>query len=186
MTQLYFNTVNRHKMAEISTIFSDVDVEIKFLEHNIQEVLSHNLETVIKSKAEEAYKACRVPVIVEHGALCIEYLNNFPGALSKPMWDLMDAKICKLIPYGETRAASVYSGVCYCDGKVRKSFIEKTEGTIAIEGRGTFGFQFDPIFIPNGVTLTYAEMALDEKLKHSQAVKAYNMLKKELRLSKKK
>ena len=182
---LYFNTVNQSKIAEIKEIFGETDCILKFMQNDILEVLSHDLETVIRAKAAEAYKKCRVPIIVEHGALCIEYFNDFPGALSKPMWDLMGAKICTLIPKTETRKATVYSGVCYCDGRTRKSFIEKTEGLIANESRGSYGFQFDPIFIPEGSSNTYAEMELTEKLKFSQALKAYNKLKEELKLNKK-
>jgi len=181
---LYFNTINRTKISEITEIFSSSECEMKFMENYILEVLSNDLETVIKAKAAEAYKKCRVPVIVEHGSLCVEYFNNFPGALSKPMWDLMGSKICTLIPVGESRKAVVYSGVCYCDGKIRRSFIEKTDGIIATEARGTHGFQWDPIFIPEGTTKTYAEMEQTEKLSFSQAQKAYDQLKKALNIKK--
>lgn len=183
---LYFNTVNHSKIAEITEIFKNFDCELKFMQNNILEVLSNDITTVIKAKAADAYKKCRVPIIVEHGSLCIEYFNNFPGALSKPMWDLMGSKICKLIPAGESRKATVYSGVCYCDGKIRKTFIGETKGTITEEERGTLGFQWDPIFIPEGATITYAEMKQTEKLTFSQAVKAYNFLIKELDIKVKK
>ena len=182
MSSLYFNTVNRTKVAEIQEIFANCDREVKFLNYPVIEILSENIETVIKAKAADAYKLCRVPVVVEHGALCIEYLNDFPGALSKPMWDLMGDKICKLIPDGATRRAKVLSGVCFCDGMTRKVFIGETSGTIATEERGTGGFQWDPIFIPDTETRTYAEMDQTEKLKFSQAVKAYSKLKEALNI----
>jgi XTP/dITP diphosphohydrolase len=37
------------------------------------------------------------------------------------------------------------------------------EGTISREMRGTNGFGYDPIFIPNGQSKTYAEMTVEEK-----------------------
>jgi XTP/dITP diphosphohydrolase len=175
---LYFNTINPVKIEEITEIFSGYGPNIKFLRNEITEILSHDLKAVILAKAGDAYKRCRVPIIVEHGALCVEYFNNFPGALSKPMWDLMGDKICKLIPPGAARDATAYSGVCYCDGTQRKVFLGSTPGSISEEGKGTNGFQWDPIFIPNGETKTYAEMIQSEKLGFSQAVKAYNELKK--------
>lgn len=182
--ELFFNTINPTKIEEIKEIFSDVTetVKIKFLTENIEEILSADIELVIEAKAAEAYKRCRVPVVVEHGALWINYLNGFPSALSKPMWDLLNDKICTLIPSDADRSAKAISGVCFCDGKTRRTFIEETNGTISFEGKGNGGFQWDPIFIPDGDNRTFAEMSRQEKLKYSQAAKAYNSLKVKLGL----
>ncbi len=172
----YFNTINEIKISEIKEIFSSYPQDLKFLKNNVIEILSEDIKTVIKAKAADAYKKCRVPVIVEHGGLNIEYLNGFPGALSKPMWDLMEEKICTIIPPGQSRKAKAISGVCFCDGMKSHVFISETEGCISPERRGTNGFQWDPIFIPEGETKTYAEMNRTEKLRFSQAAKAYHQL----------
>lgn len=171
--EFYFNTVNEIKIVEIREIFSSYHGNLKFLKNNVIEVLSENIEIVIKAKAADAYKKCRVPVIVEHGGLIIDYLNGFPGALSKPMWDLMGEKITKLIPEGESRIATAVSGVCFCDGMRSHVFIGETTGTLSEKSLGKNGFQWDPIFIPDGDKRTFAEMSLTEKLEFSQAAKAY-------------
>lgn len=173
---LYFNTVNQIKVKEIEEIFAQYDAVLKFLSKPIIEILSSNIEEVIQAKAADAYKKCRVPVIVEHGALSIDYFNGFPGALSKPMWDLMGEKICSTIPKGETRKATAISGVCYCDGKTRIAMYGHREGEIANRRKGSNGFQWDSIFIPQGETRTYAEMSQTEKLALSQAAIAYRKL----------
>jgi len=179
--ELFINTINSSKISEIKEIFNNSDFSLKFLDYNITEILSHDLTDVIKKKAADAYAFWRVPIVVEHGALYIKYFNEFPGPLSKPMWDLMKDKICHLIPKGENRDAVVRSAVCYCDGKTRKVFIGETKGEISLIGRGTNGFQFDPIFIPEYIESTYAELKQFEKLKYSQATKAYNQLMSYLR-----
>jgi XTP/dITP diphosphohydrolase len=140
--------------------------------------LSPDIEKIIKHKAAIAYQFSQVPVIVEHGGLYIEYLRNYPGPLSKPMWDVLEDNICDLIPANQSRKASAFSAVCYCDGRKRIFCIESTEGQIAQKGRGNNGFQWDYIFIPNGETRTYAEMSQTEKLNYSQAAKAYRALRK--------
>jgi XTP/dITP diphosphohydrolase len=174
--KLFFNTINPYKKKEIEEIFKDYENKC-FLEYAVQEILSQNVEDVVRAKAMSAYKNWRVPVIVEHGAICIHHLRNLPGALSKPMWDSLKGAICDLIPQTANRTATAMSGVGYCDGKIIEVFVEKTQGTISIEKKGSGGFQWDPIFIPDGQEKTYAEMTLSEKLKFSQAAKAYNELK---------
>src|SRR5260221_13645305 len=119
----YFNTINDSKIAEIKEIFAKYLDDFKILKNNVTEILSDNIEMVIKAKAADAYRICRVPIIVEHGGLIIEYLNGFPGALSKPMWNLMGAKICQIIPSGKSRRAIAISGVCLCDGMKSHIFI---------------------------------------------------------------
>ncbi|MDD4437678.1 MAG: non-canonical purine NTP pyrophosphatase [Tissierellia bacterium] len=183
--ELFFNTINKTKQCEITELFAPFDCDVKFLDYNITEILSHDIEKVILAKSLAAFKKHQVPVIVEHGALVIDFFNGFPGALSKPMWDLMEGKICDLIPEGETRKAKVISAVCYCDGKKRFPFFAETEGIIAPKAQGCYGFQFDPIFIPKGSAITYAEMCQTEKLKYSQATRAYEQLQEYLKLSRK-
>ncbi|MBK7105032.1 MAG: hypothetical protein IPH62_07100 [Ignavibacteriae bacterium] len=180
--KIYFNTINNTKKKEIDEIFKPCQCDIKFLSYEIYELLSENLEKVIENKALQAYKEAKVPIVVEHGALEIEYLNKFPGALSKPMWDLLDEKICTLIPKDASRKAFACSAVAYCDGKQIYKFIERTEGEISSQKLGNGGFQWDPIFIPNGQNKTYAEMTQTDKLQYSQAKKAYDQLKKHLHL----
>lgn len=177
---LYFNTVNPHKIEEIKLIFRDSKRPIAFLHHQVVEIISVELEEIIRRKAAAAYEAHRVPVIVEHGGLFIEHLKGFPGALSKPMWDMLDTMICDLLPRGVSRKAWAGSAVCYCDGRHRLVHVEKVEGEIAEAKRGIHGFQWDPIFIPKGESRTFGEMDTAEKLKHSQAAKAYRELRRQL------
>jgi XTP/dITP diphosphohydrolase len=48
-----------------------------------------------------------------------------------------------------------------------QTFEGEVAGMIAQQPRGTNNFGWDPIFIPNGDTRTYAEMSLEEKSKTS-------------------
>ena len=179
---MYFNTVNEVKRLEIQELFRNSTANIRFLNYQVTEILSDNLEMLIRAKAADAYRLAKVAVIVEHGALSIDHLNGYPGPLSKPMWDMLGDKICALIPPGESRAATAQSAVCFCDGKSRQVFLEKTRGQISANGRGTNGFQWDSIFIPDGSDRTYAEMSISEKLSFSQAAKAYNLLRTALHI----
>lgn len=177
MSILYFNTVNHTKISEIKHIFSDMIDMVRFTNYKILEPLSSSLEELAPVKVSDAYKAARVPVVVEHGALEIDYLNGLPGALSKPIWDGLGGKLCDLIPSGEDRGAHACSAVAYCDGFRRHTFIVRVPGTISEARMGSGGFQWDPIFIPDGSDLTYAQMDQGEKLRYSQAARAYGELR---------
>lgn len=177
MEPIYFNTVNKIKIREIEEIFGDCKCEVRFLGYEVIEILSYDIEEIIKAKAASAYQFAQLPVVVEHGGLYIEHLKEYPGPLSKPMWDRLQDNICDLIPSGQSRKSKAFSAVCFCDGRKLIHKVEYTEGEIAERGRGNNGFQWDHIFIPNGETRTYAEMTQTEKLKYSQAAKAYRALR---------
>jgi XTP/dITP diphosphohydrolase len=50
-------------------------------------------------------------------------------------------------------------------------------GRIINEKRGNEGFGYDPVFIPEGMTRTFAEMSLDEKNRISHRARAFEKLK---------
>ena len=180
----FYNTTNPQKLREFQHVFGG-PARIGYLQEKITEILDKELETVIRAKAIAAYRAVRVPVIVEHGALCIDALNGLPGALVKPFWESLDNRLCEVVPAGH-RTARARAAFCYCDGRVRHVLIEETEGEISTSARGTGGFHWDPIFIPkgqpSGTARTFAEMSLDEKLSFSPLGRLHTRLRKELGL----
>jgi len=84
----------------------------------------------VRAKAAAAYQALRVPIIVEHGALCIDFLNGLPGALVKPTWMALGERLCLVVPEGKSRACVSWSAVCYCDGRKREIILRKVEGEL--------------------------------------------------------
>lgn len=179
MKVAYFNTVNADKVRELQHFFGP-DARLGVLGHRVTEILDVDLEKVVRAKAAAAYAAARMPVIVEHGAFCIDFLNGLPGALVKPMWEGLGSRICELVPEGKPRTVKARSALCYCDGRERVVIVREVEGALATSARGTGGFHWDPVFIPRGETRTFAEMPLDEKLKCSPAARCFEALREEL------
>ncbi len=114
--------------------------DIQFLNYEVREILSQDVEEVVKSKAISAYKRWRLPVVVEHGSLKIQYFNGFPGALSKPMWDLTNGKSVKPYQMEIQEKQVVISCVGFCDGKILRMFTGVTKGVISTDSRGSYGF----------------------------------------------
>jgi XTP/dITP diphosphohydrolase len=180
-TDWYYNTSNDSKIREALHFFGGPG-RLGILRHPVTEILDTDLEKVVLAKAAEAYQAVRVPVIVEHGALCIDFLNGLPGALVKPTWMALGERLCFLVPSGEKRTGRALSAICYCDGRRREVILRQVEGELSLSPRGTGGFHWDPVFIPRGETRTLAEMPLDEKLRVSASGQAYAELRKRLGL----
>ena len=63
----------------------------------------------------------------------------------------------------EDRRASVSTCIAYCEGSDVQLFEGTIQGTVSKEIRGGNGFGYDPIFIPDGQSRTYAEMTPQEK-----------------------
>jgi XTP/dITP diphosphohydrolase len=177
----YYNTTNDAKVREVQHYFAG-SPRLGILRHNVTEILEADLEQVVMAKAAAAYHALRVPVIVEHGALCIDFLNGMPGALVKPMWMALGDRLCSLVPPGQPRTGWARSALCYCDGRRREVILRAVEGELAPMPRGAAGFHWDPVFIPKGATLTLAEMPLPDKLRVSAAGQAYAELRQRLGL----
>ncbi|HEY0093458.1 MAG TPA: non-canonical purine NTP pyrophosphatase, partial [Archangium sp.] len=144
----YYVTSNDEKLREFQHLLGGPP-KVGHLRTSVMEILEVDLEKLIVAKATAAYRAERVPVLVEHGALCIESLNGLPGALVKPIWTALGDKLSSLVS-DTHRAAKVRSAVCFCDGRERQVFIAEVEGEIARSPRGKGGFHWDPLFIPKG------------------------------------
>ncbi len=180
MEGIYFNTINEAKRLEVSRCFDGSARPLRFLSHPVTEILELDLSLVVRAKAAEAYRALRVPLVVEHGGLFIDHLKGLPGPLVKPMWGLLKGELCMLVPEGVARSVTARSAVCYCDGRTRVVFLESMQGTLAMSPRGNNGYHWDPIFIPEGSDKTFAEMSLDDKLTLAPSARVYAALRRHL------
>ncbi|MEO7328369.1 MAG: non-canonical purine NTP pyrophosphatase [Minicystis sp.] len=177
----YFCSSNDHKQADVERIFTGSPFRIGMLRQTTAELLSYNLDEVVKAKALEAYRRAMVPLFVEHGGLFIDHWSNLPGPLVKPFWETMGGRLCAMFSEGTSRRAFARSVVCYCDGKSLVLHEGRVEGRIAEAPRGEAGFHWDPVFIPDGQTAgdekTLAEMGATEKLEWTGSGVAYRKLR---------
>lgn len=105
----------------------------------------------------------------DDSGLSIDFLEGKPGVFSARYAgepsnaDLNIEKVCQEMQHATyTHAHFVTVIALYWQGKLHY-FEGKVFGTIVTEKRGTNGFGYDPIFIPEGFTQTFAEMTKAEK-----------------------
>src|SRR4029078_11824560 len=68
----------------------------------------------------------------------------------------------------------------YKDGDQEIVAEGRTEGTLVLPGRGTHGFGWDPVFLPDGASHTFAELTGHEKDGVSHRGKAWREMVRRL------
>ncbi len=111
--------------------------------------------------------------LADDSGLEVEALNGAPGVLSARYAGTetgFDEKIKRLLAEirdkaDATRRARFVCSVALADaaGEIRFVADGICDGTIATEPRGTGGFGYDPIFVPDGFDLTFGEIGVAKK-----------------------
>ena len=138
------------------------------------EIRSDDVAEIARAAAVEANRALGRAVVVDDTGFFIDALNGFPRAYPAFVLETIGRRgILRLMEGVEDRRARFVTAVAYCDGLQVKSFVGTMEGRIARDERGTGGFGYDPIFIPEGHDSTYAELSLEEKVSISHRTRAF-------------
>ena len=147
----------------------------------VQEIQSLSVEEVAASKALAAFAQTGRPVVVDDTGMSIEALNGLPGALVSWFLDALGpAGILGFVREAADRRASVSTCIGYADASGAKTFVGTIHGSLSTELRGSNGFGYDPIFIPEGEAQTYAEMTAEKRNANSMRTIALQKLKAHL------
>ena len=161
MKKITFITGNQGK-ADFMAKF--LDFKIPHQKLNLDEIQSLDLHEITEHKARQAYQKIKSPVLVEDVSFVYEALGKLPGPFIKWFLEpLGEAGVCDLVSRFENRRATGSVCFCYFDGKKLKFFDGQVRGTVAKEPKGSDGYGWDFIFIPDGTTKTYGEMNDEEK-----------------------
>lgn len=123
-----------------------------------------------RQKAKYIYDRYEVPVFADDSGLCVSALNNEPGVFSaryagEPKDDKKNIHLLlKNLGPNQQRSASFKTVVTYINQEGIESHFEgEIKGEIAFEEKGENGFGYDPVFIPNGYSETFAELSKEVK-----------------------
>jgi XTP/dITP diphosphohydrolase len=174
--KLVLATRNRHKVEELSRMLDDLDLEVLSFRDlpNLPDVVEDGatLEENAVKKAQAVAEATGLPALADDTGLEVESLDGAPGVLSAryagPDATYEDNNSKLLAALADT-PSSARRAVFRCVVAVAipengvRTVEGRTPGTILERPRGSGGFGYDPIFLPDGHHRTYAEMAADEK-----------------------
>lgn len=184
--KLVFASNNKHKVREISQILDNKITLLSLNEVNILEDIPED-EPLIEGnalfKAHYVHNATGLNVFADDTGLEIEALNGLPGVHSARFaGESKDssaniAKVLSMLNGIENRKARFRTVIALIFESKEYLFEGIVSGTIIDEKRGEEGFGYDPVFIPDGKELTFAQMKLSEKNKISHRAMAFEKLK---------
>ncbi|MHC2331127.1 non-canonical purine NTP pyrophosphatase [Bradyrhizobium sp. USDA 4454] len=160
---LRFLTKNDYKFGEFGKLFKGTRYHLVKASVSIDEIQTDDMEALVRDKVVKAFAKTKRPIFVDHTGLQFPFLGGFPGGLTEIFWNkLKNKKLAEIVGRSAEPAVTAITYLAYCDGKKIEVFVGRIDGVIARRPRGPEGFQWDPIFIPNGFNKTFAEMG-DQK-----------------------
>ncbi len=182
---LCFATNNQHKIEEVRAHLGPDFPLAGLSEIGCTEDLAEDQSTLEGNsfqKAEYVFKNYGVACFADDTGLEVEILHGAPGVYSaRYAGDQRNAAdnmklLLKNLEGAENRKAQFRTVITLMTSAFTRQFEGIVSGQIINEYRGSGGFGYDPIFLPDGYNKTLAEMSMEEKNTISHRARAVNKL----------
>lgn len=183
--KIIFASQNQKKTEEIRSLLPSGIILENLHDLHLEEDIPENEPTIEGNsafKAQWVFQKFGLPCFADDTGLEVFALNGEPGVHSARYAGAarsdqanMDLLQLKLIDKAD-RSAQFKTVITYCDQEQELQFTGIVSGRIAEEARGEHGFGYDPIFEPEGLERTFAEMDLAEKNSYSHRARALAQL----------
>ena len=176
MKKLVFVTQNMNKLTDAQKLLPEFEIEQ--IDFEIPEIQSLDPNEIIEYKLECAYKKVGIPCFVMDTSLSLGCLDGFPGPFIKWWFEktVGEEKTCRIANLFNEHGCVWTNVLGYYDGQDTHFLTETLNGTLPDVPRGTNGYCWDTIFIPEGATQTFAEMTFEEKQSYAPTKKLCNRL----------
>ncbi len=185
METLVFATNNKHKLEEVQNIISNNIKILSLADINCHDDIPETADTLEGNallKAKFINEIYGYDCFADDTGLEVEVLNNAPGVYSaRYAGENHDAeanmnKLLNEMQGQENRKARFRTVISLILNKKEYIFEGIINGSIIPVKRGNNGFGYDPIFVPDGYTQTFAEMGNEIKNKISHRALAVKEL----------
>jgi XTP/dITP diphosphohydrolase len=174
LKNLLFFSNNHKKILEVESIFDHKGVKIHNLRsfEKIKEPNENGLSFAENAKIKSFFglKNFNIPCFADDSGICVEAIKNKPGIKSKRFLDKFATSghafeyIISNVIKTKNDKAFFKTAICLSIKDNHHIVFEgKINGRISIKPKGSNGFGYDPIFIPEGYEKTFAEMSIKEK-----------------------
>lgn len=185
MGNLIFATNNQHKADEIRAVLGNKFKIITLKEAGIDIDIPEPHETLEKNASEKSntiFKLTGQNCFSEDTGLEVAALDGEPGVKSaryageNRSFDANIEKLLHRLKGSDSRSARFRTVISLLLNGKEHYFEGVCTGRIIDKKKGTNGFGYDPVFIPDGSDKTFAQMDMNEKNKFSHRKKAMNKL----------
>ena len=187
--QIVLATRNKGKIRELERILAitlpDVDLlgTDSFPELADIEESEDTFEGNALLKARAVAQFTQLPAIADDSGLAVDYLGGAPGIYSARYSGVhgddqanLDKVLREMVGVANRRAHFVCAAAFVTPGGYEKVFRAEMVGNLIYHARGTNGFGYDPIFVPEGFSETSGEISPDMKDSISHRGKAMRAL----------
>ena len=183
--KLVFATHNIHKLKEIQALLPKTIELLSLSDIGCNEEIAETAATIEGNallKAQYVKKHYRYDVFADDTGLEVTALGGAPGVFSARYAGAQKSDIdniallLKNMESQQDRSAHFKTIIALCMGHEIRTFEGIVKGHITKEPVGTNGFGYDPIFLPEGYSQTFAELSAAEKNRISHRAKAFGKL----------
>lgn len=185
MRKIVFATNNAHKLDEVRAVLRNSAEVVSLAEIGCFDEIPETGTTLAENailKARYVKDKYGVDCMADDTGLEVEALDGKPGVFSAryagPRQNAADNMqlLLKNLSGKENRKARFCTVIVLIKSDELHCFEGEIEGTIIEVPRGTAGFGYDPVFVPDGYNVTFAEMGADEKNRISHRARAVQKL----------
>lgn len=171
MSELLVATHNLPKKEEIQQILGSQFTVKSLTDYDLHDEITEDGDTFAANaliKAKYCFGKTGIPSLGDDSGLAVNALQGRPGIFSARYAGDHDfekniAKVLQEMEGITDRTAYFITVLCYYDGHSAQYFEGKVSGSLLKENSGFKGFGYDPIFVPDGHTRSFAEMETEEK-----------------------
>ena len=172
MRKLIFATNNSHKLGEVQALLGDAFELVTLRECGITEDIPETAETLegnALQKARYVYSKTGLDCFADDTGLEVDALGGAPGVHSARYatdghdFAANNRLLLKNLEGAQERTACFRTVIALIIDGVEYTFEGRVEGTIATEESGSEGFGYDPLFVPSGEIITFAQMSAEAK-----------------------
>jgi XTP/dITP diphosphohydrolase len=178
MSRLVLATHNAHKVEELRRILGDAGLPVELVGMDAFPDVPDTAETGVTFaenallKAHAVAAATGLPAVADDSGLCVDVLGGSPGVFSA-RWSgthgddaanlaLLLAQVSD-VPDDRRGAHFACAAALALPGGVERVVEGRLTGVLVRERRGSNGFGYDPVFVPDGESRTTAELEPEEK-----------------------
>jgi len=188
MTTFVLATHNAHKVEELRRILGERLGPHELIGYDGPEPVEdgETFEANALIKARAAYAHTGLPAIADDSGISVRALGGAPGIHSARYAGTRDdvdnyTLLLTNLQGVEDRAAEFMCAAALVDGETELTVLGVWPGVVLEAPSGTHGFGYDPVFRPDGVATSSAELTADEKNAISHRSRAFGALVEQLR-----